>query len=77
MQASLRNLTALVNGRLVFVPAALAFAKDPDGKVRAELSLVAADARSGRILWRSAPAATGATPGAALLAALVAVLPDQ
>ena len=78
LQASLRNLTALVNGRIVFVPAALGFAKDSAGQVRAELSLVAADARSGRILWRSLPAATGATPAAALVGALASVLPlDQ
>jgi hypothetical protein len=78
LRVSLRNLTALLNGRIVFVPAALGFGRDPDGLVRAELSLVAADARSGRILWRSVPVATGATPGAALEGALAAVLPlDQ
>lgn len=78
LQASLRNLTALINGRIVFVPAALGFIKDSGGQVRAELSLVAADARSGRILWRSVPAATGNTPAAALGSALAAVLPlDQ
>jgi hypothetical protein len=43
--------------------------------VRAELSLVAADARSGRILWRSLPAAAGDTPAAALAGALASVLP--
>ena len=77
LRASLRNLTALVNGRIVFVPAALGFGKDPDGQVHAELSLVAADARSGRILWRSVPTATGATPAAALASALAAVLPQD
>jgi hypothetical protein len=75
LHSSLRNLTALINGRLVFVPAALGFIKDQGGQVRAELSLVAADARSGRILWRSVPTANGATPSAALAAALAAVLP--
>ena len=75
LQASLRNLTALINGRIVFVPAALGFIKDQGGQVRAELSLVAADARSGRILWRSLPAANGATPAAALAGALAGVLP--
>ena len=78
LRASLRNLTALINGRIVFVPAALGFIKDQGGQVRAELSLVAADARSGRILWRSLPAAAGATPSAALAGALNLVLPlDQ
>jgi hypothetical protein len=78
LQTSLRNLMALVNGRVVFVPAALAYSRDAGGRVQAELSLVAADARSGRILWRSVPVGAGATPGAALGAALAAVLPlDQ
>jgi len=78
LHTSLRNLTALVNGRMVFVPAALAYSRDASGRVHAELSLVAADARSGRILWRSVPAGTGPTPGAALGAALASVLPlDQ
>jgi hypothetical protein len=78
LHVSLRNLTALVNGRIVFVPAALGFAKDTAGAVRAELSLVAADARTGRVLWRSLPSATGATPAAALAGALATVLPlDQ
>jgi hypothetical protein len=75
LHTSIRNLTALINGRIVFVPAALGFVKDHDGRVRAELSLVAADARSGRILWRSVPVASGATPDAALAGALAVVLP--
>ncbi len=78
LQTSLRNLMALVNGRIVFVPAAVGYSKDPDGRVQAQLSLVAADARSGRILWRSVPTGAGPTPGAALGAALASVLPlDQ
>jgi hypothetical protein len=75
LRAPLRNLTSLINGRIVFVPAALGFGREPDGRVRAELSLVAADARSGRILWRSVPVASAPTPGAALSGALVSVLP--
>jgi hypothetical protein len=78
LQTSLRNLMALVNGRIVFVPAAVGYSKDPNGQVQAQLSLVAADARSGRILWRSVPSGAGPTPGAALAAALASVLPlDQ
>ncbi len=75
LHTSIRNLTALIDGRIVFVPAALGFVKDQDGQVRAELSLVVADARSGRILWRSLPAAAGATPTAALASALASVRP--
>ena len=47
------------------------------GRVRAELSLVAADTRSGKIVWRSIAVGSGATPDAALTAALDVVLPFQ
>ena len=78
LRVSLRNLMALTDGRVVLVPAALGFSKDTDGRIRAELSLVAVDARSGRILWRSTPVGSGVTPAAALTGALEAVLPvDQ
>ena len=56
------------------VPAALGFGREPDGRVRADLSLVA-----GRRALAASPLAqraygTGATPDAALDAALAAVL---
>jgi hypothetical protein len=77
LRGSLRNLMAVVGGRVAFVPAAIGFTRDSSG-IRAELSLVAADTRAGRILWRSTPIGGGPTPAAALAAALAAVLPlDQ
>jgi hypothetical protein len=75
LRASLRNLMALVGGRVAMVPAALGFVRDTSGRVRAELSLVAADTRSGRVLWRSVAVGNGADPDHALQAALVGVLP--
>ncbi len=75
LRSSLRSLMAVVGGRMVMVPAALGFSPDSAGGVRAELSLVAADTRSGKILWRSVALGRGATPDAALTAALDAVLP--
>ncbi len=75
LRSSLRNLMALVGGRVAMVPAALGFSPDSGGFVRAELSLVAADTRSGKILWRSLALGRGPTPDAALTAALDAVLP--
>jgi hypothetical protein len=46
--------------------------------VRAALPLVAADTRSGKVVWRSIAIGSGPTPDAALTAALTAVLPlDQ
>jgi hypothetical protein len=75
LRASLRNLMAVVGGRVAMVPAALTFSPDSTGQVRAELSLVAADTRSGKVVWRSQARATGATPAAALTAALYGILP--
>ncbi|MDQ3137516.1 MAG: hypothetical protein M3Q93_08010 [Gemmatimonadota bacterium] len=75
LRASLRNLMAVVGGRVVMVPAALGFSPDSGGRVRAELSLVAADTRRGKVLWRSVALGSGPTPSAALVAALDAVLP--
>ena len=75
LRASLRNLMAVVGGRVAMVPAALGFSRGPDGRVRAELSLVAADTRSGQVLWRSLALGAGNTPEMALGAALESVLP--
>ena len=75
LRASLRNLMAVVGGRVAMVPAALGFSPDSTGRVRASLSLVAADTRAGKIVWRSTALGTGATPAAALTAALYGILP--
>jgi len=75
LRASLRNLMAVVGGRVAMVPAALGFTRDTTGRVRAELSLVAADTRSGKVVWRTVTIGDGPTPAAALTAALDAVLP--
>jgi hypothetical protein len=75
LRSSLRNLMAVVGGRVVMVPAAVGFGREADGRVRADLALAAADVRTGRILWRSLAVGSGATPRGALDAALAAVLP--
>ena len=77
LRGSLRNLMAVVGGRVVMVPAALGFMPDSSRRVRAELSLVAADTRTGKVVWRSLALGSGPTPDAALAAALNAVLPLQ
>ena len=75
LRASLRNLMAVVGGRVAMVPAESGLKPSAAGRVRAELSLVAADTRSGKVVWRSQAFGTGPTPAAALTAALVGVLP--
>jgi hypothetical protein len=75
LRSSLRNLMAIVGGRVAMVPASIGFGRQADGRIRADLSLVAADTRSGKVLWRSVAIGSGANPREALDAALAAVLP--
>lgn len=75
LRSSLRNLSALVGGRTVMVPAVIGFSRQADGRVQADLTLVLADVRNGHVLWRSVPVGTGATPREALDSALAVALP--
>ena len=75
LRSSLRGLMAVAGGRLALVPAAIGFAPEPDGQIRADLSLVLADARTGKVVWRSLAYGRGKSPDQALNAALAAVLP--
>lgn len=75
LRSSLRSLMAVAGGRLALVPASLGFGPDSAGLIRADLSLVLADARSGKVLWRSLALGRGKTPDEAINAAVAAVLP--
>lgn len=75
LRSSLRGLVALVGGRYALVPASVGFGPEPNGEVRADLTLVLADSRSGKILWRSVAYGRGSSPDQALNAAVAAVLP--
>jgi hypothetical protein len=75
LRSSLRSLLAIADARLALVPASLGFLPEPDGQIRADLSLVLVDVRTGRVLWRSLAAGRGKSPDEALHAALAAVLP--
>ncbi len=77
LRTSLRSLTAFTGGRYAMVPAALAFARDAGGGLRADVSLALADTRSGTVPWRALTSGIGATPAEALTAALAAVLPVE
>lgn len=75
LRSSLRSLMALAGGRFALVPAALGFGFEPDGVIRAELSLVLADSRTGKVFWRSLALGRGKSPDEALNAAIAAALP--
>ncbi|HEU5171338.1 MAG TPA: hypothetical protein VFU46_12410 [Gemmatimonadales bacterium] len=75
LRSGLRSLVSFTGGRYAMVPAALAFARDTSGAVRADLSLALADARTGTVAWRALTWGVGASAEEALAAALAAVLP--
>jgi hypothetical protein len=77
LRSSLRGLMALADGRMAMVPASLGFGPEPNGQIRADLTLVLADTRSGKVLWRSLAYGRGASPDQALNAAVAAVLPPS
>jgi hypothetical protein len=75
LRSSLRGLVALVGGRFALVPASLGFGPEPNGQIRADLTMVLADTRSGKVLWRSVAYGRGASPDHAIKAAMAALLP--
>lgn len=75
LRSSIRGLVALAGGRLALVPASLGFGPEPNGQIRADLSLVLTDSRSGKVLWRTVAYGRGASPDQALNTAMAAVLP--
>lgn len=76
LRSSLRALAAMTNSRMVMIPAAVRFAPDSAGGIRADVVFVLADTRNGGVAWRSAPSATGPTPARALEAVVARILPD-
>ena len=75
LRSSIRGLVALVGGRYALVPASLGFGPESNGRIRADLTLVLTDSRSGKVLWRSLAYGRGSSPDQALNAAVAAVLP--
>lgn len=70
-----RSLVALAGGRLLLIPAAFSFTPGEQGGVRAELAIVVADSRNGRVTWRSLLVGEGPDPTTAVEAALKVMLP--
>lgn len=75
LRSYLRALSAMSDARLVMIPAAVRFTADSGG-IQAEVVMVMADTRNGRVIWRSHPAVVGDTPAAALRASIAHILPD-
>lgn len=72
--SNLRTLSALAGSELAFVPAMLEYFTTPDGRIRAQLTLAAANTRTGKIAWRTVATGLGGTPERALTDAMNTVL---
>jgi hypothetical protein len=73
--AQMRSLLSLTGGRIALVPSALGFGHDSTGATKSRFAFVAVDTRRDQIVWRSYAEGTGATPDAALAAALRTLIP--
>ena len=76
-RSNLRTLVGVTGGRLAFVPAALVYSQPEPGTVTARLMVVMADARTGRVVWRSLARGNGGDLTRSLGAAMDAILPIQ
>jgi hypothetical protein len=75
LRSNLRSLMALAGGRFVFIPAVVSVIPEQGGTIRAEVSLVLVDTRTGKVIWRTLTWGVGSTPSRALTVAMEAVLP--
>lgn len=75
LRSQMRALTGVAGGRYALVPAALVYYRTPEGRGRAELTLVIADVRTGLIGWRTTAHAAGDDPWTALRDAFKTLTP--
>lgn len=75
LRSQMRALNGVAGGRYALVPASLVFVRTPDSLARAELTLVLADVRTGRVGWRTVAHATGNDPWTALRDAFKTLTP--
>jgi hypothetical protein len=78
LRSNLRRMVSVAGGgRYVFIPASLIFRADSTGWLSADLSVVLADARTGRVVWRSLAKGDGATASEVLAKAVDTIFPAE
>lgn len=77
LRSNLRRLVSMSGGRYAFIPALLVFRADSAGALQGELSVVLADTRTGRVVWRSLAKGAGPTPAEALVKAIETIFPTE
>lgn len=74
LRSNLRRMTAMAGGwRYVLIPASLIFRPDTTGALSADLSILLADTRTGKVVWRSVAKGAGGTQDQVLGKAIATV----
>jgi hypothetical protein len=77
LRSNLRRLVSVAGGgRYAFIPASLILRADSAG-VHGDLSVLLADTRTGRVVWRSLAKGTGDSPAAAIAGAVATIFPPD
>lgn len=78
LRSNLRKLLAVAGGwRYALIPAALVLSTDSTGALAANLSILLADARTGRVVWRSMAKGAGGTADQVLGKAVATIFPIE
>lgn len=78
LRSNLRRLLAVAGGsRYAMIPASLIFRADSAGQLAADLSILLADVRTGRVVWRSIAKGRGGTADQVLGKAVATIFPVE
>jgi len=78
LRSNLRKLVAIAGGwRYVLIPASLIFKTDSAGDLAADLSVLLADTRTGKVVWRSIARGAGGTQDQVLGKAVATIFPVE
>jgi len=78
LRSNLRKLLAVAGGwRFALIPASLIFATDSAGALVADLSIVLADVRTGKVVWRSIAKGRGEDAAEVLGKAVATIFPVE
>lgn len=76
LRSNLRKLLAVAGGwRYAMIPASLYVTTDSTGQLAADLAILLADTRTGKVVWRSVAKGRGGTPAQVLGKAIATVFP--
>jgi hypothetical protein len=78
LRSNLRRLLAVAGGsRYAMIPASVMFRSDSAGVLSVDMSILLADVRTGRVVWRSVAKGSGGTPQQVLAKAVVTIFPVE